>query len=472
MNDSYDLVVIGAGSAGLSAASFAAKLGARVALADRDRPGGDCLATGCVPSKTLIRVAKVAWEMRHANRFGLPTASLPIDLARVSAHVQATIERVYEFERPEALRDRGIDFFTGSARFVGPDVVLAGDRPLRGGRFLVCTGARPVIPDLLGLDRVPYVTYEDVFRLDALSEHLVVLGTGPVGVELAQAFSRLGSRVTMVGRSGRLLGKSDPTVQRIVQAVLAADGIELRLRAPVELVEPGPGGAPRVVTPEGPIVGDALLVALGRRPNLNGLDLGRANVAYSDRGVSVDAALRTTNRRVFACGDVVGGPQLSHYAAWQGYIATRNALLPGTSRGVLAHVPWAVFTDPEVATVGITEPAARERYGADVVIRELGIEHVDRAQTDGQVMGIVKVITRRDGRIIGAHIVAARASEMIQEYVLAMSHGIRLDQLASAIHVYPTYATANQQVAAEFWTTRLLQGLKGQLIRRLARLRY
>jgi len=470
MSDTYDLVVIGAGSAGLSAATFAAELGARVALVDRARPGGDCLATGCVPSKTLIKVATVAWEMRHADRFALPSVTPEIDLARVNAHVQATIERVYQFERPEVLRDKGIDFFTGGARFVDSEALAAGEQMLRGRHFLVCTGAQPISPNLPGLQQVPFLTYEEVFHLDALPKHLIVLGTGPVGLELAQAFARLGSHVTVIGRSGRVLGRSDPAVQVAIAAVLRDDGIDLRLQGPAQEVAPRATGGLQVTTPQGVVVGDALLVALGRRPNVDGLDLDRARVAYSDRGIVVNAALRTTNPRVFACGDVVGGPQFSHYAAWQGYIAVRNALLPGTSRGIRAHVPWAVFTDPEVAAVGLTEPAARERYGNDLVVRQLPLDHVDRAQTDGETRGLVKVVARRNGEILGAHVVASRAGEMIQEYVLAMNHGIRLDQLASAIHVYPTYATANQQVAADFWTERLLTGLKGRVIRLLARL--
>ncbi|MGH2459493.1 MAG: dihydrolipoyl dehydrogenase family protein [Chloroflexota bacterium] len=470
MSDSYDLVVIGAGSAGLSAASFAAELGARVALVDRARPGGDCLATGCVPSKTLINVTPVAWELRHADRLGLAAAVPRIDLARINAHVQATIERVYQFERPEALREKGIDFLAGGARFLGPDVVLAGDRPLRGGHFIVCTGAHPASPRLPGLDRVPFLTYEDIFQLGALPRQLVVLGTGPVGIEFAQAFGRLGSRVTVIGRSGRVLGKSDPTIQAFIEATLRDEGIDLRLQAPAERVESLPEHRARVVTSRGPIDGDALLVALGRCPNVEGLGLDRADVAYTDLGIVVDAKLRTTNPRVLACGDVVGGPQLSHYAAWQGYLATRNALLPGASRGIPAQVPWAVFTDPEVAAVGLSEPAARERYRDDLTIHQLSLERVDRAQTDGEARGIVKVIARRNGQIVGAHVVAARAGEMIQEYVLAINRGIRLDQLATALHVYPTYATANQQVAAAFWTERLLTGTRGRVIRLLAQL--
>ena len=427
MTPTYDLIVIGAGSSGLSAGTFAARLGARVALIDRDQPGGDCLRSGCVPSKTLIKVAKVAWEMRHADRFGLAPASAEVDLGLVNAHVQATIERVYQFERPDALQAAGVAFFSGGARFTGPDTVVVGDQLLRGGRFLVCTGAHPVRPALPGLDDVKYLTYEDVFRLDRLPHRLIVLGTGPVGVELAQAFSRLGSRVTIVGRSGHVLSKADPTIQAVVEDILVSEGIDLRLNARAECVEPTDGGGVRVVSAHESIAGDALLVALGRSPNVDELDLKSAGVTYTERGITVDDKLRTSNPRIFACGDVIGGPQFSHYAAWQAYSAVRNALLPGGSRGIRTDVPWAVFTDPEVAAVGLTETEARSRYGKVVLVSQIDLDHVDRAQTDGAIRGVIKVVLRRNGQILGAHIVAPRAGEMIQEYVLAMSHRLPLD---------------------------------------------
>jgi pyruvate/2-oxoglutarate dehydrogenase complex dihydrolipoamide dehydrogenase (E3) component len=467
MNGTYDLIIIGAGSAGLSAATFATQLGARVALIDRDRPGGDCLESGCVPSKTVIKVAKVAWEMRHADRYGLTPVSPEVDLGLVSAHVRATIERVYHFERPEALHATGIAFYAGGARFAGPDTIGVGNQRLSGGRFLVCTGAHAVRPRLPGLEDIAYLTYEDVFRLDRLPPRLVVLGTGPVGVELAQAFGRLGSHVTIVGRSGHLLRQADETIQTLLERILVSEGIDLRLEAAAERVEPSDGGGVRVTTAREVVVGDALLVALGRSPNVDGLDLERAGVAFTTRGIAVDAKLRTSNPLVFACGDVVGGPQFSHYAAWQAYIAVRNALLPGSSHGVRSDVPWAVFTDPEVAVVGLTEKEARLRYGAGVQVAQIDLDHVDRAQTDNTVQGVIKVVLRRDGQILGAHVVAARAGEMIQEYVLAMNNRLSLDRLVGAIHIYPTYSSGNQQVEASYFRQKLLSGLKGRLVRML-----
>jgi pyruvate/2-oxoglutarate dehydrogenase complex dihydrolipoamide dehydrogenase (E3) component len=471
MTITYDLVVIGAGSAGLSAATFAAQLGARVALIDRVRPGGDCLESGCVPSKTLIKVAKLAWEMRHADRFGLAPTVPGIDLGLINAHVQATVERVYQFERPETLRAAGIAFYAGGARFVGTDTVVAGDQLLRGGGFVVCTGAHPLRPHLPGLDDVAFLTYEDVFHLDRLPPRLVVLGTGPVAVELAQAFGRLGSRVTIIGRSGHVLRRADETVQSLLERILVDDGIDLHLDAAAERVQPSDRGELRVITSRATVTGDALLVALGRSPNVDGLDLERAGITYTPAGIAVDETLRTSNPRVFACGDVIGGPQFSHYAGWQAYIAVRNALLPGSSRGVRSDLPWAVFTDPEVAAVGLTEKEALSRYGSGVDIVQIDLDHVDRAQTDADLRGIIKVVLRRDGQILGAHLVAARAGEMIQEYVLAMNHRLPLDRLAGTMHVYPTYSSGSQQVEASYFTQKLLFGIKGRLIRMLLRRR-
>ena len=465
----FDLVILGAGSAGLSAARFARDLGATVALVDQTRPGGDCLFSGCIPSKTLLKVAKVAWEARRAERYGLSVGALSIDVAAIRRHVEATIERVYDDERPEALAANGIAFFSGGARFVGPNAVQAGEQVLRGGRFLICTGARPRRPPIPGLANVSYLTYDDALRLDTLPASTIVLGTGPVGVELAQAYCRLGSRVTVIGRSGHLLRSADPAVQSLIADILRDEGIDLRLAMGVESIGSGYGGRVEVRSAEATVIGDALLVAVGRTPNVENLGLDLAGVVYSTNGVTVDESLRTSNPAIYACGDVVGGAQFSHYAAWQGYIAVRNALLPGTSRGIQENVPWAMFTDPEVAMVGMTEPEARQRHGKEIAVSSLSLDHVDRARTDDAVRGFVKVVHRRNGQILGAHIVADRAGEMINEYVVAMRHRIPLDRLAQAIHVYPTYSTATQQVAVSFFTRKLLSGFKGRLLRALVR---
>lgn len=305
-------------------------------------------------------MAKVAHEIRHADRFGLVAVNPTVDLGRVNAHVRATIERVYEFERPDVLKAVGIDFHSDGACFVGFDAVVAGDPP------------------------------------------------GPLRARAGQDRS-----------GGPARHRGNPPCR----------GIDLRLRHTAERVETTRGGVAVVGAGER-VEGDALLVALGREPNVAQLDLERAGIRVTARGIVVDSSLRTTNPRVYACGDVIGGPQFRHYAAWLAHVAVRNALLPGTTIGIKPHVPWAVFTDPEVATVGLTEAEARQKYGDDVVVCTVGLDHVDRAQTEAETRGLVKVIARRHGEILGAHLVAGRAGEMIQEYVEAMAHRLRLDQLA------------------------------------------
>lgn len=467
--DVYDLVVVGAGSAGLTASLTAARLGARVALVERDRPGGDCLFSGCVPSKALVRVARVAWEQRRADRFGLDPSEPRVDFPRVAAYIQGVIDRIYEHDKPDALRAEGVDVVLGPARFVGPHALVAGDRLLRGRRFVVCTGSRPAGLPIAGLAESGYLTYEDLFSLPALPSRLTVLGAGPIGLEMGQAFSRLGSRVTMLQRSGRVLTVADPDCSDAIAGVLRAEGVDLRLGTTISRVE---RRADQIVvrTDAGDVQGDALLLAAGRRPNVDGLDLERAGVAYGPRGIPVNRFLQTNQPHVYACGDVVGGQQFTHLAHTQAFWAVRNALLPGKSSGVVEHLPWAVFTEPEIARVGLTEPEARERHGRDARVTRLPADLVDRAQTDDDLAGFVKVVHRGNGRILGAHIVAARAGEMIQPFVNAMARGGSLGDLARTVHVYPTYTMGVQQAAVTWQERRLLSGPLGALVRAVVRL--
>ena len=464
----YDLVVIGGGSAGLLAAPLAAKLGARVALVEKDRPGGDCLFTGCVPSKTLVKVAKVAWEMRHADAVGLTPSPPVVDMARVSAHIQDVIARIYEHDSPEALGRAGIEVIRGAARFTSPHTLVAGDRELRGRRFLICTGSRPAVPQIPGLEAVDVLTYEDLFSLQALPRRLLVVGAGPVGMEMSQAFGRLGSAVTVFQRSPRLLTVADADCSAVMANVFRDEGIDLRLGAAIGHV--ARVGDEVVVTADGGhIAGDALLVAAGRLPSVDGLGLEQAGVASGPRGISVDAHLRTSQPHIYACGDVLGGEQFTHLAAIQAYQATRNALLPGRTKGTLEGAPWVVFTDPEVARVGLTEQEARRRHGHRVRTYRLPLDRVDRAQTEEDRRGFVKLVYRGFWRILGAHIVAARAGEMLQEVIAAMDDGKRLGALAGAIHVYPTYSVGVQQAAAYAVERTVFGGLVGRVVRTIVR---
>ena len=469
MNDAYDLAIIGGGSAGITAAGFAAQLGARVALVEKHRIGGDCTWTGCIPSKTLLKVAKVAHQMRTADLYGLGPIEPAIDLKRVMAHVRSVVAEVYQHESPERLRADGVDVLLGTARFLSPRTLAVGETTLTARRVLLATGARPFVPPVPGLDSVAYLTYESVWDMAVLPRHLLVIGAGPTGCEMAQAFRRLGSGVTMLEGSDRILPQDEPEASCVLADKFAEEGIGLRFNAMVEGAWQDGEGI-HVVASGDEVVGDALLVAVGRRPNVDGLDLERAGVVYDGRGVGVDRHLRTSRRHVYAAGDCTGGYQFTHYAAWQAVMAVRNAFLPGASRGVVERVPWATFTDPEVAHVGLSESQARERSGDGVMTCQWSMDKVDRAQAEGDTAGFLKLVHRKDGSLLGVTVVAARAGEMVQEWTLALDRGLKLGDIANSIHVYPTYSFASMQAAAHVRVSDLLSGTSGQVIRGLARL--
>lgn len=460
----YDLAIIGAGAAGLIAARFAAQLGARVLLAERDRIGGDCTWTGCVPSKSLIRVAKAAHEVRTAQRFGISAASCAVDMPNVRDYVQSKVQQIYRPTSPEALEGEGIHVALGPASFENDRRLRIGERSVVARRYLVCTGATPVTPAIPGLDGTPHFTYHDIFDSAQLPASLIVIGGGPLGMELAQAFHRLGSQVTIV--APRLLPHDDPEAAAVLHRVLEREGVRwLRGRA-IE-VRQAPAGVMIASDASGETHGERLLVAAGRRPNITGLALNRAGVAHSDRGIPVDDRLRTNVPRIYAAGDVLGGEQFSHVAGWQAFEATRNALLPGSSSGRPNPMAWVTFTDPEVAQVGVTEASARERFGQTVTVARWDIALVDRATCDDDEDGFIKLIADRRGVLIGATIVASRAGEMSGELSLAIAQRLRIGDLATAVHAYPTYATALQQMASQVATTRWTSSVAGRFIGRL-----
>lgn len=452
----YDLAVIGAGAAGLIAARFAAQLGARVLLVERDRIGGDCTWTGCVPSKALIRVAKAAHEIRTAGRFGIGGAAPTVDMAQVRAFVHRKVQDIYAPTAPDALRAEGIDVALGPAAFVDPVTLGVGERRVVAGRYVVCTGASPIAPPIKGLGATPHFTYHTVFDIEQLPESLVVVGGGPLGMELSQAFQRLGSQVTVL--APRLLPHDDPEAAGVLQTVFEREGI--RWAKGRAVAARAADGRTCVVTNAGhEFTATRLLVAAGRRPNVRGLGLERAGVTHSDAGIVVDEYLRTNVPCIYAAGDVLGGEQFSHLAGWQAFEATRNALLPGSESGRPNPMAWVTFTDPEVAQVGLTEPAARARGGA-VTVTRWEIAKVDRAKCDDDQDGFIKLLSDAKGVLIGATIVASRAGEMSGELSLAIAQRLTVADVATAMHAYPTYATALQQmtsqVASARWTTSLM----------------
>ena len=462
----YDLVIIGAGAGGLIAAGFAVQLGAKVAIVEKNRIGGDCTWTGCVPSKALLKAAKVAHDVRTASQYGIMSNAPVTDMGKVHEYLDKAIQQIYKATTPEALRHKGMDVYLGPARFVDNASILAGEKTIRSKHFLITTGARPLIPPIDGLADVPYLTYEHIFDNKELPRSMIAVGGGPISAEIAQAYQRLGSQVTVV--TDRLLPKEDPDVRQMMQQVLEREGVRFVWgRATAARKE---GETVVVSTGKEEARGELLLVASGRRPTVDGLDLEKAGVNYTEKGIKVDDQLRTNVKNIFAAGDVLGGYQFSHFAGWQAFQAVRNALLPGSSSGLTHLVPWVTFTDPEVAHVGATEAEARLRFGKELKVCRWDLLKVDRAVCENDQDGFIKIIAKTDGTILGSTIVAQRAGETIAEIVIAMKQKLKINDLAGTIHAYPTYSTGVQLLAVEMTIDKLLSGTSGKIIRKVSKI--
>jgi pyruvate/2-oxoglutarate dehydrogenase complex dihydrolipoamide dehydrogenase (E3) component len=438
----YDLVVIGGGAAGISAARVGVAAGARTALINDGPPGGDCTFVGCVPSKTLIE-----------------SAAQGTAFATAMARVRNTVGRIAATEDAATLGKEGIQVLGGRAVFTSPRQVLLDGRPISARRFVLASGSRPAIPPIPGLDAVAYLTNETVFDLTERPSRLAVLGGGAIGCELAQAFARLGTRVTVIEAAPRLLPREEPEVSQVLARVFADEGVTVRIGSSVAQVQDRPHGCELMLPGGPPVVVDAVLVAVGRAPATAGLGLEAAGVQLDERGfVRTTALLGTTATGIYAAGDVTGRAPFTHAAYAMGRLAARNAMRRRRARFDTTAVPWVTFTSPEVAHVGSTEAhAAKQAPGARVAY--LPMAELDRALTAGRSQGFVKLITgpRRlvgnagGGRLLGATIVADRAGEMIHEAVLAMRTGMFTGRLAQAVHAYPTWSMAIQLAAAQFF---------------------
>jgi len=466
----YDLLIIGGGSAGLTAARFARQLGLTVAIVEKARMGGDCTWSGCVPSKTLLKAAKSAHAIRDAARFGVAAAEPGVDFKSVMGRVSSVVQEIYQSESPETLKAEGICVIEGEARFLNSDTVAVDDREITARRYLVCTGAGPFAPPIDGLAEVGYLTYETIWGLEELPPRLVIIGGGPIGCEMAQAFCRLGSSVTLLEGAPRIMLQDEPEASEMIAQRLVQEGVDLRTSAGVQRVETVGRGVRLILEGDSQVEADAALVSVGRRPHVDGMGLVAAGVEHSSGGVKVNNHLRTNQKNIYAAGDCTGGYQFTHYAGYQGFMAVRNAFLPFNKRSVLERVPWATFTDPEVAHVGLTEEQARASLGGKFEVNTWQMEQTDRWVTEGDSPGFLKVVHQPNGKILGATIVASRAGELVQEWALALDQGLKLSHMAESIHVYPTYSLASQQLASKLRVGQLLSGTMGKVLRKYARM--
>ena len=465
----YNVVVIGAGTAGLVTAAGTAGLGGRVALVERGRMGGDCLNYGCVPSKALIQSSRIAARIRHAHRYGLEPRDPEVDYPRVVRRMKEARARIEPHDSAARFESLGVDVFAGEARLESPHAVRVGDRVLKTRNIVLATGGRAAIPSIPGLAEARFFTNETFFENEVLPPRLAVLGAGPIGCELSQVMARFGSRVTLIEQGDQVLRREDRDAAELLQSALQEEGVALRLKVRLVRVENQPDGSSRLALAwedgEETVEADAILVAAGRRPNVEGLGLEEAGVAFDPRGIRVDAWLRTTRPNIFAAGDVAGSHQFTHFAEYQARIVVRNILLPRLlgllhARADTFVLPWCTFTEPEIARVGLNEKEAREK-GVPHEVHRFDFKSLDRAILDAADTGMVKVLSvpGRD-RILGATLVGEGSGEMIHEIAVAMRHRIGLAGISGTIHVYPTLSQAVQRVADAYQKTRLTAGAR------------
>ncbi len=449
-----DLCVIGAGSGGLSVAAGAVQMGASVVLLEGGKMGGDCLNYGCVPSKALLAAGKHAHAMTTGAPFGITPVKPQVDYAAAKRHVKAVVDGIAPHDSVERFEKLGVQVITEYGRFISPREVQAGAHVIHARRFVIATGSSPFVPPIEGLETVRHYTNEDIFELQEQPEHLLIIGGGPIGLEMAQAHARLGSKVTVL-EGLKALGKDDPELAAIAIERIRSEG--------VEIVE---GAMASEITPEGGITvktkdgasytGSHLLMAVGRQANTARLDLEKAGIKYDRAGITVGANLKTSNRRIYAIGDVAGGLQFTHMAGYHAGIVIRSALFGLPAKSSNAHIPWATYTDPEMAQVGLTEAKAKEKHGDAVEILRFDFAENDRARAELNTTGLIKVMVVK-GRPVGASIVGAQAGELIQVWALVIANKLKIGAVAAMVSPYPTMGEINKRAAGAYYTPRLFE---------------
>jgi pyruvate/2-oxoglutarate dehydrogenase complex dihydrolipoamide dehydrogenase (E3) component len=470
MSETYDLIVIGGGSAGLVAACGAGILGAKVAIIEKNKLGGDCLYTGCVPSKTLIRSAKFASDMKNASDYGFEISNFGFkddSFKSITNRVQDVIDIIEEHDRPEVFEDMGAEVIFGTPKFISKNEIEVElkdsneKRIMKAKRFCISTGSSPNIPPIEGLKETGFITNEDVFELKDLPKELIILGGGAIGCELGQSFARFGSKVTIVEMSEHIMSHEDTEVSKFMEDVFEKEGIELKTNFKAVKVEKKDNRKiVHIEKEEGTkeqIEADEILVSLGRKPNTDKLNLEKADVETEKGKLKVDEYLRTTNKSIYAAGDVNGKFQFTHMADYEAQIVLKNCFIfyPFTTKADYSIVPWTTFTEPEVARVGMIEKEAVKKYGDEIEIYKVPFTENDRAYAEGNPEGFAKLVLKGN-KILGVTIVAIHAGELLSEFTVAMTHGLSITELNSAIHVYPTLAKITQALGTE----KTIEGLK------------
>jgi pyruvate/2-oxoglutarate dehydrogenase complex dihydrolipoamide dehydrogenase (E3) component len=472
-----DICVIGGGSGGLSVAAGAVQMGARVVLIEKGAMGGDCLNVGCVPSKALLAAAKQAQAMRKGELFGVSSVAPSIAYDRVQSHIREIITAIAPHDSVERFEGLGVTVIRASASFISKNEVEAGGKVIRAKRFVIATGSSPAIPPIPGLAETPFLTNETLWSLNEKPHRLIVIGGGPIGLEMAQAHRRLGSDVAVVEIAAPL-AKDDPALAQVVVEALSAEGVLFKTNVTVERVSFVENRF-RVSLRNGSslsavLEGSHLIVATGRSPNVTGLNLEAASVAFSRHGINVDQRLRTSNKRIFAIGDVATGPgaglQFTHMASYHAGIVIRNALFRIPAKSKTDHIPWTTYTDPELAQVGLTTDQARARLGSQAEILAWSFRDNDRAQAERRTTGCIRVSLDAKGRIYGAGIVGPNAGELIQVWALALSKGLKIKDIAGMVAPYPTLGEISKRAAGQFFAPKLFASRTRWIVRQLLRL--
>ncbi len=471
-NYDYDLIVIGAGSGGISSANLGKNLGKKVALVEKEKIGGDCTWYGCVPSKALIKASEVAHHVNTLEKYGLKmNGAAALDAKQVMAHVRATREKVYAEETPEVFDKMGIDVYIGGAKFLDNHRIQVGDKTLSSKTFVISTGSSPFVPPIEGIQDIPYLTNENIFDLKELPDSMVIIGGGPIGSEMASALSKLGVKITQIEVTDHLLSREDKELSEILMQQMMKNGVKILCNS--RATKFAKQGNKIIVTIENEqieeIETDAVLISVGRRPNVNGLELEKAGVEYSLKGIKVNNKLQTRASNIYAIGDVIGSYQFSHIAEYHAGIAVPNALLPLPIKRKVNYenIVWTTFTDPEFARGGLSEAEAREKFGDSIKVYRFNYEKVDRAKTDLTTVGLSKYIVDKKGKLLGIHIIGERAGELLHEAQLAKSMGIPFHKIQSMVHVYPTYGPVVKSAAVAAYVDRLQNNFFIKLLKKI-----